>query len=161
VILTIPVLWEGPYEPEDVVRQLDGGGPPARAGEDHGVYQVYGSRFLSGRDTLLYVGRATEQTFAARLREHAMWLSREEGVRVYVGRVYAPGRHTSADVRETWARDVRLAEHVMIHKYSPSHNGVSVAGPPALQGFEKVVLSHEGPRHRLHERDVAPDDWPS
>lgn len=158
--LTIPVLWEGPYKPDEVVRQLNhGGAPPNYAGEDYGIYQVYGLHILSGRDTLLYIGRATEQTFADRFRQHARWLSAEEGVSVYVGRVYAPERHTSVDHWNTWVRDVCLAECVMIYKYSPNYNSVSVSEPPNLQGFEQVVVAHEGPRHRLHAQDTAPDDW--
>jgi hypothetical protein len=160
VILTIPVLWGGPYQPGDVIRDLaDGGVHPTYAGEDYGLYQIYGRHILAGPDALLYLGRATQQTFADRFRQHAAWLAQEEEVRVYVGRVYAPERHTSADEWASWVNDVCLAECVMIYKYSPHYNSVSVAEPPPLRGLHQVIVTHGGPRNRLHARDVAPDDW--
>ena len=146
MILTLPVLWEGPYGVEDVVGEL------ARD-EDHGLYQVYGTH----PDSLLYIGSAIDRTFAERLGERAPWSAHAE-VRVHVGRLFAPERYRSEDGRASWERDVRLAERVMIHKYSPRYNGAS-AGAPSLRGFAKVVLEHEGPRRRIQPRDVAPDDW--
>ncbi|HEV2130237.1 MAG TPA: hypothetical protein VGR27_04015 [Longimicrobiaceae bacterium] len=154
------MTWEGPFGLEEVIARLtDGGGPPAYAGEDYGLYQIYGKHILAGSKSLLYVGRATRQTFSSRLRQHEEWLRNEEKVRIFVGRIDLPERHTAADEWVSWERDVCLAECVMIYKYSPHYNSVSIAEPPHLSPFEQVILVHEGERHRLKERDVAPDDW--
>ncbi len=43
-------------------------------GEDYGLYQIYGKHILCGKDTLLYIGEATEQTFSTRFKQHQHWL---------------------------------------------------------------------------------------
>ncbi len=160
MILTLPVTWEGPLGLAEVIARLtDGGMLPAYAGEDYGLYQIYGKHILAGPDTLLYVGRATQQTFSNRFRQHATWLKDEENVRIFVGRINLPVRHTSVGEWGLWEQDICLAERVMIYKYSPNYNSISIADPPDLDGFEEVILVHEGERYRLEERDVAPDDW--
>jgi len=37
---------------------------------DYGLYQVYGDHHIYGDDTLLYIGKAVEQTFGNRMRGH-------------------------------------------------------------------------------------------
>jgi hypothetical protein len=73
--------------------------------------------------------------------------------------LYMPRRHTSHDNWASWASDVRLAERILIHTYSPHYNSNSIADKPRLDGHDKVELLHEGCKNRLRRRDVAPDDW--
>ena len=48
--------------------------------DDYGLYQVYGRHVVFGSGSLLYVGRARDQTFGRRLQQHdAEWLREEEG----------------------------------------------------------------------------------
>ena len=137
----------------------DAGSPPTYAGDDYGLYQIYGTHILCGPDTLLYIGRATEQTFASRFRQHQRWLEHEELVHVYLGRSYMPDRHVPTKNWMTWVADMQLAERILIYKYSPPYNSVSIAEPPTLGTVERITLIHEGRRHQLHNRDLAPDDW--
>jgi hypothetical protein len=60
------------------------------------AFTKYGRHILRGRDALLYVGEATQQTFAARFQQHQSWLPHEGPVRVYVGRMYVPRRHNAS-----------------------------------------------------------------
>ena len=87
-MLELPAVWDGPYSAEQVVSAMDDAGyPPAYSGDDYGLYQTYGTHILCGPDTLLYIGRATEQTFSARFRQHQLWLRNEDPVQVYLGRI--------------------------------------------------------------------------
>jgi hypothetical protein len=154
------LTWEGPFSAKQVIfRMTDGGRAPAYDGHDYGLYQVYGRHILGDRDALLYVGEATQQTFSARFRQHQSWLANEWPVRVYLGRMYLPRRHSAKDHWAGWRADLLIAERLMIYKYSPHYNSVHVAERPLLFELKRIVLIHEGKRHRLQSRDVAPDDW--
>lgn len=157
--LELNITWTGPFTPEHVVAQFnDEGAPPTYDGEDYGLYQVYGRHILGDEDALLYVGRATDQTFAGRFRKHRDWLRYEWPVRVYLGRVYDPERHKTQQPSR-WREDVCIAECALIYKYSPHYNSASVSEEPSLGCYETVRLIHGGDRSRLQEHDVFPADW--
>lgn len=159
-LLKLSISWDGPYRPREVVKTFtDWGDAPGYAGEDYGLYQIYGRHVLGDRDALLYIGEATEQTFSARFRKHESWLVHEWPVRVYIGRIYSPRRHTDRDGWAMWKADVLLAERIMIYTYSPHYNSNLITERPLLNGHKKIVLVHSAKRHRLRRRDVAPDDW--
>lgn len=159
-MLKLSISWDGPYRPHKVVKTLtDSGDAPDYAGEDYGLYQIYGRHKLGDRDALLYIGEATDQTFAARFRQHEDWLQHEWPVQVYVGRLHSPRRHSSKDGWAVWKTDVLLAERVMIYKYSPHYNGRSITECPRLDCHKRLELLHLGKRHRIRRRDVVPDDW--
>jgi hypothetical protein len=158
--LELDVSWSGPFSWKNVITRFnDFGRAPDYDGEDYGLYQIYGKHLLCGPDTLLYIGQATEQTFATRFRQHEHWLVREEDTRVYLGRVYDANRHSAADNFTCWAADIRLAECLMIYKYSPNYNAIAISDPPKLGNLERVDITHKGNRHKLWPRDSAPGDW--
>jgi hypothetical protein len=158
-MLQLSISWQGPFTSRQVQRFNDGGVAPDYEGEDYGLYQIYGRHVLGGRDALLYVGSAIDQTFAARFRQHEAWLLHEWPVTVYLGRMYLVRRHTASDAWARWREDLLLAERLLIYKYSPHYNSSSIAERPLFATLKRVVLVHEGQRHRLRRRDVAPDDW--
>jgi len=124
------------------------------------VYQIYGKHILCGSDTLLYVGKATQQTFSRRFKDHKKWwVADEEEIEVYVGRVYDPERHSGKDNWESWEADITLAESILIYKYSPNYNNTGIGNKPSLSPFERVKLIHAGESHRLSKEDNAPDDY--
>jgi hypothetical protein len=160
MVLQLPISWDGPYTLREVIKKLtDLGEHPDYDGEDYGLYQIYGKHILGDPKALLYVGSAIEQTFSARFRQHESWLIHEDLVRIYVGRIYSPRRHTARNDWATWKADVLLAERAMIYKYSPHYNSNSITERPLLNAYKKLVLVHSGQRNRLHKRDVVPDDW--
>ncbi len=159
-MLELTITWAGPLSPNAVIDRLDAGGaPPEYEGEDYGLYQIYGRHILGDRDALLYVGEAADQTFAVRFQEHQKWLVHEYPVRVFVGRLYVPRRHTCRDSWAKWKADVLLAERILIFTYSPHYNSMSISEPPSLDGQRRVILHHAGERNRLRRQDVVPDSW--
>jgi GNAT superfamily N-acetyltransferase len=154
----IEIEWEGPFEVEEVINEMtDEGKSPEYDGNDYGLYQIYGEHILCGKDTLLYIGKAPEQTFAVRFLQHKEWLDDESGIQVYIGRIYDPERHSENDRWMSWEEDVDTAERIMIYKYSPNYNSRSLANPPKLDS--DVQLIHNGAKHRLECEDNAPEDY--
>lgn len=160
-ILKLSVEWKGPFRPKTVVdRFTHTGERPDFSGNDYGLYQIYGRHILAGPEALLYIGKATDQTFSARFKQHQHWLSKEyPGIRIYLGRLNHPGRHVAKDQWKTWAADVTLAESILIHKYSPHYNSMAISEPPDLSGFDTVEIHHRGTRNCLKTKDIAPRDW--
>ncbi len=155
----IKIEWVGPFSVEKVVKEMDEGGQYPDWGEDYGLYQIYGKHILYGKDALLYIGQTTDQTFSTRFKQHKKyWLDNEENIKVYVGRVYDPGRHSKEDNWESWEEDIQIAERVLIYKYSPNYNNTNISNPPEL-GSRNVRLIHKGKRHRLKLKDNAPKDY--
>jgi GMC oxidoreductase len=75
----IRIEWEGPYSVEEVINKMvDGGENPDWDGNDYGLYQIYGRHILCGKNTLLYIGIAPEETFSQRFREHKIWLDNDQ-----------------------------------------------------------------------------------
>ena len=157
----IRIVWEGPFRIQEVVRKKsDGGCHPKYDGEDYGLYQIYGKHILSGPETLLYVGQTTDQTFSGRFRQHFKeWLRREEGIEIYLGRVYDPLKHHEKDNWNTWEMDIKLAEQIIIYKYSPNYNNRSITNAPSLSPHKRVHLVHDGRPNKLKHKDYAPDDF--
>ena len=57
----IHVQWDGPFTLEQILELNDD--------FDYGVYQVYGSHPIYGSDVLLYIGKASQQTFSVRIKQ--------------------------------------------------------------------------------------------
>ena len=158
--LNIRIEWVGPFSVERVIKEMGRGGQnPEWDGEDYGLYQIYGKHILCGKDTLLYIGQTTEQTFSARFKQHKKdWLYNEEKIKVYLGRIYDRKRHSKKDNWHSWKTDVELAEKILIYKYSPNYNNTNISEPPYLD-FEEIRLIHRGKRHKLKLKDDAPKDY--
>jgi hypothetical protein len=108
----IHIDWAGPYSLSDSASLK---GPT-----DYGVYQIYGAHHVYGSDVLLYIGRATHQTFATRIPQHGWTALTPDHKRVsyYVGRLF--GYETPTD--EIWCQHIDLAERLLIHAHSPAKN---------------------------------------
>ncbi|MFZ2225460.1 MAG: hypothetical protein WAV26_12325 [Candidatus Deferrimicrobium sp.] len=156
----ITIHWQGPMTLAEVFKHCDAGKSPFWNGKDYGLYQIYGRHILDPPRakvyrSLLYIGEATEQTFASRFREHVSWLKHEwtESISIHVGRFngeYANNRE--------WKKDVLLAERVLIYTYSPHYNSSAIANWPRLPGHKKVAVIHRGKPGRLRS-NVFPKDW--
>lgn len=89
----IRIRWEGPFSVQQVLELND-------KDDDYGLYQIYGRHVIFGAGVLLYLGRAREQTFGVRFRQHVKeWLAQEEGVSIRVGRI---PREDYADEPPDW-----------------------------------------------------------
>jgi hypothetical protein len=158
----ITIEWEGPFTLDHVIKKYDDGGEhPHYDGKDYGLYQIYGRHILDvpkapSYKSLLYIGEATEQTFASRFRGHKRsWLEHEwkESISIHIG------RFNGYDTDKTWKADVLLAERILIYTYSSHYNSSSISNRPRLAGHKEVVVVHTRERGRLRRMDVIPKDW--
>ena len=88
---------------------------------DYGVYQIYGCHSVYGVDTLLYIGKASQQTFAKRLKQEGDWIFHQdfERLTIYVGRCSGwGGTPPEAD----WEEQIDLAEKLLILAHMPAYN---------------------------------------
>ena len=156
----ITIEWEGPLSIEKTSNERkDGGEAPEWGGDDYGLYQVYGEHILCGKNTLLYIGKTTEQTFSERIQQHYKdFLKGEQGVEVYLGRVFDPRRHSSNDGWQSWCSDIDIAERIMIYKYCPNYNSQSITEKPSFLKYARIKLQHRGAKNRLKPEDTVPDD---
>ena len=60
---------------------------------------------------------------------------------------------------QSWKDDVGMAEKILIYKYTPNYNSSEKGDYPKLKLFQRVKLTSQGNRHRLHRIDIAPDDY--
>ncbi len=103
---------------------------------DYGIYQVYGCHSVYGVDTLLYIGKASEQTFATRLSQEERWQYHQDAQRItfYVGRVSGWNGTPS---NEVWCDQIGRAEKLLILAHRPAWNAQKEinGSDPALQEF--------------------------
>jgi hypothetical protein len=157
----IIIEWAGPFNYQEVIDKMkDGGKNPEYDGNDYGLYQIYGKHILCGSDTLLYIGKVTQETYSNRFKDHKKWwLANEEEIQVYLGRVYDPQKHSKSDKWKSWEHDIDLVERILIYKYSPNYNNTGIGDKPSLLPFKKILLIHEGNKHKLEKEDNAPEDY--
>ena len=128
---------------------------------DRGVYQIYGPHDVYGKDsyTLLYIGKASDQSFNTRIRQHK-WLFDEDNMngtgdlRIYLGRL---GGKTDVSKQE-WAASIDTAERLLIYYASPLYN---TAGHEytSVQNISKTVVVSLGKKNALPiEISTLPDE---
>ena len=114
-IKEIHINWDGPYTPDAVQEEMDGK-------TDYGIYQFYGHNPVCGGDTLLYIGKARNHTFARMMKkgEHQVqfdkyWTS--DAMSVCVGRLAGetPGLRK-------WTRRIDIAAMLLVFAHSPAWN---------------------------------------
>jgi len=155
---TIQIKWKGPYIYSQVKKQNDGGTKDDNwNGDDYGLYQIYGKHILVGKNALLYVGQAAEQTFSKRFRQHYNdWLKHERGCRIYLGRIDTDP--TKNKKWQKWHEDITMAEATLVYKYTPNYNSSLKQDYPKLTP-SRILLIHKGNRGKLQPKDRAPEDY--
>jgi Holliday junction resolvase RusA-like endonuclease len=116
----IVIHWEGPFTVVAVA---------AKTGEDNcGLYQIYSNHFVHGQNTLLYIGKAQDQSFAERIGQHQYWLNEESGVEVYLGRLDPSCYRDEPPDWTDWRLAVSQAEALTIYWHSPPYNSHYIRG---------------------------------
>lgn len=156
----LKIEWEGPLTLDQVIKEKSDGGDKFNKweGNDYGLYQIYGRHILYKQNALLYVGIATESTFSQRFKDHEKWLCDDQDtqdIKIFLGRIYNSNKLTV----KTWTRDVKLAEKILIYKYTPNYNGRQLSKEPYLYRYENIRLIHIGQRNRLKKEDNIPKDF--
>ena len=121
---SVTVEWEGSLSIDEVL-ELD------NAGEDFGIYQIYGTHIIFGKKSLLYIGqtykRETVRTFSQRFYEHVGWLKEEEDVRIHVGRIVKVDQILKRDMSAGDLRKIiKDTEALTIKWHSPPYNSSNI-----------------------------------
>lgn len=113
------VRWEAPVQ-LDAVFRLAGD-------DDYGLYQIYSHHAVFGPGSLVYIGKAVEQTFAARFKQHeADWLSEENDVAIRLGRL-SPDDYAKDDGWRDWQQLLSDTEALLIYWHSPPYNSQHIS----------------------------------
>jgi hypothetical protein len=108
------LVWEGPLTYREVIGKA--------ANTDYGLYQIYAHHTVFGPNSLVYIGKAEQQTFAVRFTQHwENWLTNEREATIYLGRVWWEDRRQDDEWAE-WAQLVSDAEKLLIHWHTPPYN---------------------------------------
>jgi len=108
----IEIWWHGPLKMDDIKRDYD------NSYTSYGLYQIYGTHNISGPGTLLYIGKACDQTFSTRLKQQD-WIDWEaSATEFYLGQL---GGLKNIDDDE-WSRRINLAERLLIYFCAPPYN---------------------------------------
>lgn len=118
-LIVINIAWEKiPFNINEVSKQVDC--------NDYGVYQIYGHHAAYGDETLLYIGKAQEQTFATRLTQE-FWSFVESSIRpthIRLGRICKSNKteeNLGWDVKR-WRELIGIAERILIKSHPPAIN---------------------------------------
>jgi hypothetical protein len=145
----VHINWKGPFNLGEIAKM----GDPRR---DFGLYQVYAHHPVYGR-TLVYIGKAREQTFSQRIAQHH-WDSGSENdpnnIEIYVGRLM--GATTPELARWRWEIDV--AEKLLIHSHGPAYNALHVYQAPSAGECSDVRVLNWGSNRSL-AREVSGLMW--
>ncbi len=113
----IHIEWTGPHAPSELVNLCKS--------IDYGIYAIYGHHPVYGSDTLLYVGKAQDQTFGQRIRQEGWDKGSMEDpahTEIYVGRLKGP----DTPPLEVWKKEIDLAEKLLIHTHGPAYNSQQI-----------------------------------
>jgi hypothetical protein len=137
-VAVIDLEWDGPFTLEQIAQ--------FNRGHDYGVYQVYGTHNVFGSDTLLYIGKARDRSFAERISEHKDWIDWEAGSgHVYLGRLC--GTEPVIEVNwPAWCEMIDRVEASLIFFCSPAYNS---SGLQYLREMPPTIVANYKRRHRL------------
>ena len=113
----IHIQWQGPFALPKIKSMKDDS-------KDYGVYQIYGAHRVYGTNVLLYLGKASEQTFAKRIGQEGwdIWEYNEGKVEIRLGRLV--GEQTPSNAQ--WENQIDLAEVLLINAHKPAQNASSI-----------------------------------
>ena len=108
--LTINIEWEGPFQIKDI-RKFN-------TENDHGFYQVYGSHPVYGSNILLYIGRASVQTFGTSIFQEGWGCHNNEyGLQVHLGRLLTD----EPMKKKQWQKQIEQVFKLLVYAHSPAY----------------------------------------
>ncbi|RSK44987.1 hypothetical protein [Bacillus canaveralius] len=117
IIKLIQIDWRGPFTLDELNLLNDDS-------HDYGIYQVYGKHLVYGKDVLLYIGKADQQTIGKRVSQENWWdINDSQHLKVYAGRL--AGESTPDE--EIWSKEIDLAEKLLINVHKPAYNSKSLS----------------------------------
>ena len=135
-IKIIEIKWDGPFSFEECVDKnckVIG----------YGIYQIYGTHNILGENTLLYIGKASDQEFGTRIAQHGEWVKHEQNeMKFYLGRL--GGETQISD--EDWAQSISDAEQLLIYYCSPPYNSKNIHD---YGDIERTIVLNFGKKNRI------------
>lgn len=131
-VIVVSIEWEGPFKFQDVL----GKNPKM---DCKGLYQIYISHPIFGRDSLNYIGQTESQTFAIRLRQH--W---ENGLKYENEVTFFLGRLSTDD-----SDKLSAVENLAIFRNQPPGNSSAIVA--MLVDFPLIVQNFGDYGSLLHE----------
>jgi hypothetical protein len=126
--------------------------------KDYGIYQILGGHRNLKDNSLLYIGKASEQTFGKQISEEEAWLKNACDLTIYLGRIQSiddkDKEQFSVSLRDSIIEDV---EALLIYFHTPAYNSVSTSEPPNPKNNLRIInvgnrgalcaeISHKGLR---------------
>jgi hypothetical protein len=114
---------------------------------DFGIYQIYGNHPVYGDDTLLYIGKAAEQTFTRRMKGHYDFDASQvvgQLTRIHLG-YFCEIDDMNPQIWEDAISDV---EPILIKAHIPALNGQGVKGFLESPG-QNILVYNWGDKGRL------------
>ncbi len=135
----IEIEWSGPFSMEEI-QKLDNGW-------DCGIYAIYGTHAVFGPDSLLYIGKTADNTFADRICWHKEeWIPWEPSTTmVYVGRLGGIEKMCESKWSQ-WDDMIDKAERLLIFYTTPPYNSMGKKNPNI--GNTVLLINHKK-RHRI------------
>lgn len=136
----IRIRWYGPLD-QDAVRD-------STLPTDYGLYLVYGDHRIYGSNVLLYVGKAEQQTFGARIPQHKEWFDwKDVNLRFYLGRIL--GEEDPKDTTKDWDDQIQCAEIALIQYCQPAWNSASLNSDNSTEIFGSYSIGNFGSKQDL------------
>ncbi|WP_129691023.1 hypothetical protein [Gottfriedia acidiceleris] len=140
-IKLIQIQWDGPFNLVNLPDLMN-------TETDYGIYQIYGKHPVYGKDVLLYIGKAVQQTFGKRISQENWFDTNDSNNhKVYVGRLY--GENTPSN--EIWSKEIDLAESLLIYVHKPAYNAMKVSNLPENELQSVHILNWRDHRDLLPE----------
>lgn len=137
----IQIDWEGPFTLDELILLTNDS-------NDYGIYQIYGKHLVYGKDVLLYIGKADQQTIGKRVSQENWWNTNDsKHLKIYVGRLAGE----STPVEEIWSKEIDLAEKLLINVHKPAYNSKSLTSIPDAELQDIHILNWGNHRDLLPE----------
>jgi hypothetical protein len=121
----INIFWEGPFSKDDILNDEINSKRYDNTADKIGIYQIYGTHPLYGRDKLLYIGRTRDKKgFKNRLRNR--WVIENgqdnENIKIYLGTIFS-----ATECIEGKEYDfIEKAEVLLIYALKPAFNSSNI-----------------------------------
>ncbi len=133
--------WEGPFTLDELNLLTDDS-------HDYGIYQIYGKHLVYGKDVLLYIGKADQQTIGKRVSQENWWDTNDsKHLKIYAGRI--AGERTPEE--DIWSKEIDLAEKLLINVHKPAYNSKSLTSIPETELQDIHILNWGDHRDLLPE----------
>lgn len=114
------VEWIGPFSLDDVLQK--------NSDDDYGLYMIEGHNVLYGCKGGLYFGKASDQRYATRMKQHEWWLKQEQDVTIRLGRPRPEDYELEEGDWPEWSKLIADLEALTIYWHGFPYNSRHIWG---------------------------------